>query len=176
MHLYSKAGFTMNTLRQARPEELDICIQILREGRAFQQEQGFTQWTEEYPSPALIKDDIQEGGGWLFFLDGEPAGYMYLAFDGDPAYADPMCAFRADVPYVVVHRIALSRRFVGRGLSTQVFEAIRELCRERGISCIRIDTDSRNKRMQHVLEKNGFVRCGYVLFEGDPKLTYDNLF
>lgn len=166
----------MNTLRQARADELSICIQILREGRAFQQEQGFTQWTEEYPSPALIESDIREGGGWLFLLDNEPAGYMYLAFDGDEAYTDPMCAWRADVPYVAIHRIALSRRFVGRGLSTQVFEAIRELCRERGISCIRIDTDSRNKRMQHVLEKNGFVRCGYVLFEGDPKLTYDNLF
>ena len=65
---------------------------------------------------------------------------------------------------------------MGKGLSTLVFEAIRDLCRERGISCIRIDTDSKNQRMQHVLEKNGFVRCGYVLFEGDKKLTYDNLF
>ena len=176
MHLYSEAESTMNTLRQARPDELDTCIQILREGRAFQQEQGFTQWTEEYPSPALIERDIRNSGGWLYLLDGEPAGYMYLAFGGDPDYADPMCAWRADVPYVIVHRIALSRRFVGRGLSTLVFETIRDLCRERGISCIRIDTDSRNKRMQHVLEKNGFVRCGYVLFEGDPKLTYDNFF
>ena len=166
----------MNTLRQARDDELSTCIQILREGRAFQQEQGFTQWTEEYPNSALIESDIREGGGWLFLLDDEPAGYMYLAFDGDPAYADPMCAWRADVPYAVVHRIALSRRFVGRGLSGMVFGAIRDLCRERGISCIRIDTDSKNKRMQHVLEKNGFVRCGYVLFDGDRKLTYDNLF
>ena len=166
----------MNTLRQARPDELDICIQILREGRAFQQEQGFTQWTEEYPNPKLIESDIRNGDGWLFLLDNEPAGYMYLVFDGDPDYADPMCAWRKDVPYAVVHRIALSRRFVGRGLSAMVFEAIRDLCRERGISCIRIDTDSKNKRMQHVLEKNGFVRCGIVMFEGDAKLTYDNLF
>ena len=166
----------MNTLRQARPDELSTCIQILREGRAFQQEQGFTQWTEEYPSPALIESDILGGGGWLYLLDGEPAGYMFLSFDGDPPYLEPTCGWRKDVPYVAVHRIALSRRFVGKGLSTMVFEAIRDLCRERGISCIRIDTDSRNKRMQHVLEKNGFVRCGTVLFEGDPKLTYDNLF
>lgn len=166
----------MNTLRQATPDELTTCIQILREGRAFQQEQGFTQWTEEYPSPALIERDIREGGGWLFLLDDEPAGYMYLTFEGDPAYLPPECAWRKDVPYVAVHRIAFARRFAGRGLSCSVFEAIRNLCRERGISCIRIDTDSRNKRMQHVLEKCGFVRCGTVLFEGDPKLTYDNFF
>ena len=166
----------MNTLRQATPDELTTCIQILREGRAFQQEQGFTQWTEEYPSPALIERDIHEGGGWLFLLDDEPAGYMYLTFEGDPAYLPPECAWRKDVPYVAVHRIAFARRFAGRGLSCSVFEAIRNLCRERGISCIRIDTDSKNQRMQHVLEKNGFVRCGVVMFEGDAKLAYDNLF
>ena len=28
----------------------------------------------------------------------------------------------------------------------------------------------------HVLEKNGFVRCGIVMFEGDAKLAYDCLF
>ena len=166
----------MYTLRQATHDELSTCIRILREGRAFQQEQGFTQWTEEYPKPALIESDIREGRGYLFLLDDEPAGYMYITFDGDPAYDDPACAFRTDGSHAVVHRIALSRRFVGRGLSAMAFSAIRDLCRKKGVSCIRIDTDSKNGRMQHVLEKNGFVRCGTVLFEGDPKLTYDCIF
>ena len=166
----------MYTLRQARPDELSTCIQILREGRAFQQEQGFTQWTEEYPNPALIEGDIRSGDGWLFLIDGEPAAYMYLCFDIDPSYLPAECAWRKDVPYVAVHRIAFARRFAGRGLSCAVFEAIRDLCRERGVFCIRIDTDSKNKRMQHVLEKNNFVRCGVVMFEGDAKLAYDNLF
>ena len=166
----------MYTLTKAQPGELAVCIDIIREGRAFQQEQGFIQWTEEYPSPALIESDIREGGGHLFRIDGEPAAYMFLAFDGDPAYSEATCSWRRDVPYVVVHRIALARRFAGCGLSPAVFDSIRALCREKGISCIRIDTDSRNKRMQHVLEKCGFVRCGTVLFEGDPKLTYDNFF
>ena len=166
----------MYTLTQAKPEELNICMEIIAEGRAFQQEQGFIQWTEKYPNAALLEQDIQNGGGYLFKIDGEAAGYMFLAFDGDPAYSEETCNWRAEVPYVVVHRIALAHRFAGKGLSAAVFESIRDLCRERGVSCIRIDTDSRNKRMQHVLEKNGFVRCGTVLFEGDPKLTYDNFF
>ena len=166
----------MNTLEQAKPHEFDACMQILREGRAFQQEQGFIQWTPEYPSEALVREDIRTGGGWLYKIDGEPAGYMYLSFEPDPSYADPACAWRRDVPYAAVHRIALSRRFAGKGLSCAVFGAIRELCRARGVSCIRIDTDKKNARMQHVLEKNGFVRCGCVLFEGDKKLAYDCFF
>lgn len=166
----------MNTLVPAKPEELGVCIGILREGRMFQQEQGFIQWTEDYPTPALIEEDIRTGSGYLMKIDGEPAAYMFLSFDDDPAYQPPECAWRADVPYVAVHRIAFARRFAGRGLSPAVFGLIRDLCRERGVGCIRIDTDKKNQRMQHVLEKNGFVRCGYVLFEGDKKLAYDNLF
>lgn len=165
----------MNTLERARPEEFEACYRIICEGRAFQQEQGFVQWTQAYPGEALIRQDLDEGSGYLFKLDGQPAGYMYLSFDGDPTYDEIEGAWRSDGEYAVVHRIALSRRFAGRGLSSAVFDAVAELCRDRGAACIRIDTDAKNGRMQHVLEKNGFVRCGYVLFEGDRKLAYDKL-
>ena len=43
----------------------------------------------------------------------------------------------------------------------------------KGVPYLRIDTDYPNLRMQHILEKNGFVYCGTVLFEGAPKLAYD---
>ena len=46
----------MVTLEPAKPHELDLSIAILREGRAFQQEQGFTQWTADYPTPALMEN------------------------------------------------------------------------------------------------------------------------
>jgi len=64
----------MYTLEPAKTHELDLCIAILREGRAFQQEQGFTQWTDDYPTPALIEQDIREQQGYLFKIDGEAAG------------------------------------------------------------------------------------------------------
>jgi len=166
----------MYTLEPAKTHELDLCIAILREGRAFQQEQGFTQWTDDYPTPALIEQDIREQQGYLFKIDGEAAGYMYLSFDGDPTYPSIEGKWLSDIPYIVVHRIALSRRFAGRGLSTAAFGEIQKLCEEKGLHSIRIDTDKKNHRMQHVLEKNGFTFCGYVLFDGDKKWAYEKLF
>jgi len=166
----------MNTLEPARMDELSICLDIIREGREFQQAQGFTQWTEEYPSAALIESDIREQQGYLFKIDGTPAGYMYLSFDGDPTYPAIEGAWQADIPYIVVHRIALSKAFAGKGLSSAAFAAVQALCKEKGVHSIRIDTDKKNARMQHVLEKNGFVFCGYVLFDGDKKWAYEKLF
>ena len=43
---------------------------------------------------------------------------------------------------------------------------------------LRIDTHHDNKVMQHVIEKNGFTRCGtiYLLTEnGDPRIAYEKL-
>ncbi len=38
---------------------------------------------------------------------------------------------------------------------------------------IRIDTHQNNKRMQHLLEKNGFTYCGIILTEEQaPRLAY----
>ena len=166
----------MYTLEPAGKDDLDLCVSILREGRAFQQEQGFTQWTDEYPHPALIENDIREQQGYLFRVDGEAAGYMYLSFDGDETYAGIEGSWLSDIPYAVVHRIAFARRFAGRGLSSAAFSAVQAFCAEKGIHSIRIDTDKKNARMQHVLEKNGFVFCGYVLFDGDKKWAYEKLF
>ena len=166
----------MYTLEPAKTDELALCISILREGRAFQQEQGFTQWTDEYPTPALIESDIREQQGYLFKIDGEAAGYMYLSFDGDQTYPSIEGQWLSDIPYAVVHRIAFSRRFAGRGLSTAAFGEIQKLCEKKGFRSIRIDTDKKNQRMQHVLEKNGFKFCGYVLFDGDKKWAYEKLF
>lgn len=166
----------MYTLEPATMAELPLCIAILREGRAFQQEQGFTQWTDDYPNPALIERDILEQQGYVFKVDGEIAGYLYLSFDGDESYAAIEGAWRADMPYAVVHRIAFARRFAGRGLSSAAFFLVKALCEEKGFHSIRIDTDRQNARMQHVLEKNGFQFCGYVLFDGDKKWAYEKLF
>ena len=41
-------------------------------------------------------------------------------------------------------------------------------------SHLRIDTHHANKIMQHVLEKNGFRKCGIIhLANGDPRLAYE---
>ena len=65
----------MLTLRKAKPEELDLCVEILRQGREFQRQQGFTQWTDDFPDPAVIGEDIQKGCGFLLIKDGKIAGY-----------------------------------------------------------------------------------------------------
>ena len=164
----------MNTLEIAKPCDLEVCRQIINDGRDFQRAQGFVQWDDTYPTPELLDEDIKIQKGYVLKIDGAIAGYMFIDFSGEPAYAHIRGEWRSDRPYAVVHRMAFSKDFQGRGLSSIAFELIEKLCLDRGVSYIRIDTDFPNKRMQHVLTKNGFVNCGIIEFQGD-KLAYDKL-
>lgn len=49
----------MYALELAKAEEIALCNEIIRQGRQFQREQGFVQWTEDYPNI-----DTLRGGIW----------------------------------------------------------------------------------------------------------------
>ena len=71
--------------------------------------------------------------------------------------------------------MAFHPRFRDKGLADITFGLIEKLCLSKKIHCIRVDTDFPNKRMQHILEKNGFSQCGIIVFQGSGKLAYDKL-
>lgn len=163
----------MNTLELAQVKDIEICSEIINAGKAFQREQGFVQWTEDYPNIDIIRDDVQCQKGYAVKVNGNIAGYMCIDFDGEPAYDDIEGNWQTEKPYAVVHRMAFSEAYRGMGLADIAFHLIEELCLSNGVKSIRVDTDFPNKRMQHILEKNGFVNRGVIIFQGSGKLAYD---
>ena len=148
---------------------------MIEAGRAFQKEQGFEQWTSSYPNFDTIVEDIQCQKGYVIKNDGDIIGYMCIDFSGEPAYDDIKGAWRRDTPYAVIHRMAFSQKARGKGIAGIAFDLIERFCLEQGVRNIRVDTDFPNKRMQHILEKQGFVHCGVIVFQGGEKLAYDKL-
>ncbi|MDC7286512.1 GNAT family N-acetyltransferase [Blautia schinkii] len=165
----------MNTIERAKIEDVELCNEILNDGRKFQQAQGFVQWTEEYPNIDTIYQDIKDGIGYVIKIDGKIAGYLCIGFSGEPAYAHIKGAWSVEQDYAVVHRMAFSKEFVGIGLADTAFGLIEKVCLDRKVPYIRINTGLPNKRMQHVLEKNGFHKCGVIVFQGGEKIAYDKL-
>lgn len=160
-------------LRKALREDISVCMEILAGGREFQRQQGFVQWADGYPDRATVEADILAGKGWLLCVDGISAGYFYLGFDGDPAYPLIKGAWHYEGAYAVVHRIAISDAFRGRGLTGETFRLIGELAVAQGVDILRIDTLEENLRMRHVLEKNGFAYCGTVIQSGGDRMAFD---
>ena len=163
----------MTILELATAEETMRCYDIIDMGRKFQQEQGFTQWTKEYPNLQTIQQDISDNKGFVVKVDQVIAGYMCIDFSGEPAYENIEGEWHSSENYAVVHRMAFAPEFRGSGLSDAVWKLIEEYCRKNDVRYIRADTDFPNKRMQHILEKNGFVKCGIISFQGSGKIAYD---
>lgn len=165
----------MKTLEPAREDQLAACYDIIDAGRAFQREQGFVQWTDGYPDLEAVREDIERGDGYVI-LDGDAiAGYVCIGFDGEPAYNTIQGQWHTGEPYAVIHRMAFHPAFRGVGMSREAFALIDALCRARGVKNVRINTAPPNRRMQHVLEKNGFSECGIIVFRGGEKLAYDKI-
>ena len=160
-------------LTLAQMEDFRRCMDILNDGREFQRAQGFVQWADGYPDEGSVLGDLQNGLGYVVKVDGAIAAYMYIGIDGDPAYPEIKGAWNYDEPYAVVHRIAIGSEFRGQGLGSITFRLVEDFCRSKGFYLLRIDTDEKNKRMQHVLEKNGFVYCGTVIQGGGDRMAYE---
>ena len=162
----------MTELTLAMPGEEKECYAILDSGRNFQREQGFIQWDEEYPTFAMVEEDIRIGRGYVVRIDGKIAVYTCVMFGVDQIYNEIDGEWETDEPYCVFHRLAISPEFRGIGLSAKIFGMIEELAKSRGINAMRADTDFPNKRMQHCLEKAGYKMRGIIEFHG-KKIAYD---
>lgn len=165
----------MYVLELAGTDDMERSYRVIDEGRRFQRERGFVQWTEDYPNTGTIRADVEAHTGYVLKADGVIAGYMCIDFSGEPAYERIEGKWSSDQPYAVVHRMALHPAFRGSGLADTAFALIERRCLDQQIFYIRVDTDFPNKRMQHILEKNQFKPCGVIVFQGSKKLAYDKL-
>lgn len=156
-------------------DDAALCIDILNDGRQFQRTQGFVQWTDDYPDIDTIRSDIEKNNGYLIRADGMAAGYLCLDFAEEPAYARIKGAWHSKQPYAVIHRLAICSKFRGKGLADAAFALVKQRCLDCRTTYLRADTHLENKRMQHILTKNGFAACGIISLRGEERLAYDLL-
>ena len=153
---------------KARAEQLDEILEIYDSARKFMRESGnMEQWNGNYPSRAILEQDVANGKLHLCVEEGELLGVFYYAKENDPTYAEIFDgAWLNARPYGVMHRVAVAAR--GRGVASFCMAYCYEKCKN-----LKIDTHKDNIPMQKALERNGFTYCGIIhLKNGDPRMAY----
>lgn len=159
-------------IRKSRMADLAEILKLYEEARAFMQETGNgTQWGTSYPPVEQVETDIREEKSYVCEEDGRLAGVFYFSEGPDPDYAEIYeGSWMGSGDYDVMHRVAAPGRVKGAGSF-----CIR-WCAEHSRGDLRIDTHRNNLPMQHVLEKNGFTRCGIIyLANGEERLAFEFL-
>ncbi len=159
----------------AEQHNIPRIMELINQAKAFLKSKGVDQWQQGYPNEACIEKDINDQTGYVCIDEGEIIGYLCVDFRGEPAYDTLEGSWLSIQPYVVVHRMALDNNVKGKGLATQVFQLVEKLSLEKGIHSFKVDTDSDNEIMKHILQKNGFQYCGTINFDNSVKIAYEKL-
>jgi GNAT superfamily N-acetyltransferase len=63
-----------------------------------------------------------------------------------------------------------------KGIAKEILHYVEELCAERGVADIRIDTHRDNKPMRSLLKKMGYIHCGRItLTSGAYREAYQKI-
>lgn len=155
-------------VRKAVLADLKEILDIYASARERMRQWGNpSQWGESYPPPELVKEDIRSGNSYVITDGGEIAAVFAFFLGDEPTYQRiEKGAWLNDRPYGTIHRLA------GRGEKGGIFACCTRFCEGR-VGNIRADTHACNKRMQHLLEKNGYVKCGRIyVADGSPRIAY----
>ncbi len=163
-------------LRKARAEEAEAIWSIIKQAIDKRKEEGSNQWQDGYPNLGVIQRDIELGYGYVHVdADGEVYGYLALIFEIEPAYEIIEGKWLTDQPYGVVHRIAVSQANYVKGQASKMLKEVEELCKERQVYSLRVDTNFDNVGMLRVFEKLGYTYCGEVYFRGGARRAYEKV-
>ena len=143
------------TVRQALPSDLPIVEDILQEAsRWADAHSGVVMWETGELAPERIAAEIRDG---LFFVaeaDGEAAGVIRFQLDDELFWPD----LAAPAESAFIHRLAVRRKFAGRGVSTVLLQWAVDRARCLGKRYLRLDCDDDRVRLRAVYERFGF-RC-----------------
>ena len=158
--------------RGAVRSDLEQILKIYARARDFMAENGNPdQWKNGYPTRELLEEDIDTNRLFVYMVNGQMEAVFAFVLGADPTYEviEDGQWLNDTLPYGTIHRLASARKC--KGVASAVIEWCLEHCQS-----LRADTHADNKIMQHLLEKNGFTRCGIIhVADGTPRIAYQRM-
>jgi len=155
--------------------DIDKIWKILQQAIAQRKKEGSKQWQNGYLNEQVMKDDIQKGVGYVLVEDKIIVAYAAIIFGIEPVYNDIKGSWLSLGDYVVVHRVATSENWKGKGVATKLFSLIEELSLKNKTYSIKVDTNFDNAPMLKIFKKLNYTYCGEVFFSGASRMAYEKL-
>ena len=163
------------SFRKANMEDLPKIWEILEGAIQRRKQDGSNQWQDGYPNPTVIRNDIDQGVGYVLSGGEVITAYCALLINDEPAYATIEGRWLTDGDFVVYHRVAVSEKYLGRGLAQQLLKHVEEFALQHHIHSVRADTNFDNPGMLRLFEKLGYQYCGEVTFRGMPRKAFEKV-
>lgn len=175
-HAYEKVVTqSPHFLQKATKDDIPDMMVIINDAKENLRKMGIDQWQNGYPNEAVLMADIEKGNSYLYLEDGKLLGVLALIYGADPLYQRiDNGKWKTDLSYSVIHRIAVARESLGKGVIGRIFKLAELLTLTNGYESMRIDTHPDNKSMQRAIAKAEYEYCGHVFMEdGAMRLAFE---
>ena len=163
--------------RKATSIETTKIWEILKQAIVRRKNDGSQQWQDGYPNKVVIQQDIAKGVGYVLTEDEDTIiGYAAILFNDEPAYKQLNGTWLTNEDFAVVHRVAISDDYLGKGFAQKIFLYTEDLAIGNNIFSIKVDTNFDNIPMLKILEKLGYTYCGEVTFRGSFRKAFEKIF
>ena len=161
--------------RKAELSDASRIWTILQQAILRRKEDGSSQWQDGYPNPEVVQKDIEKGEGYVLAEGKTIIGYCAVLVNDEPEYEKIEGKWLSNDDFVVFHRVAISEKYLGKGLSKMMIEYIEDFALKNNIFSVKADTNYDNIAMLKIFEKTGYTFCGEVYFRGSPRKAYEKV-
>ncbi|HEY8364139.1 MAG TPA: GNAT family N-acetyltransferase [Haloplasmataceae bacterium] len=153
-------------IRIARLGDIEEIMTIVAETIEDMRKEGNCQWSTTYPTKSHFEEDIKNNNLYIYEKNNEVAGFICISNTEDNAY-QPL-SWRKSQKAIVIHRFAVNRKYQRQSIGTKLVEFAEQLSRNKGINYVKVDTNSKNIRMNNLFQKLGFVFIGQITLRNLP--------
>lgn len=161
--------------RKTTIQDINNVMQIINEAKEYFRKSKIDQWQNGYPNSDTIYADIKNNNSYVLESEYGIIATAMVSFEEDKTYKNIYeGAWLNNGDYAVIHRIAVSEKFKGKGIASVIIKEVENLCKGNRVNSIKIDTHKDNISMQKLLEKNGFKYCGIIYLEdGSERIAFE---
>ena len=139
-------------IRQAQPPDAVVIEAMLAEASQWVDALGEVMWDTGELAPERIAAETAAGQFYIAMADGEPAGVIRFQLEDTLFWPD----LPSDHTSAFVHRLAVRRRFKGKGISSALLQWALEHARSLGRTDLRLDCDKSRPKLMALYEAFGF--------------------
>lgn len=162
-------------LVKAVEEDIAAIWKILESAIERRRLDGSEQWQDGYPNMETLANDVDTESGYVLMLDGQLVAYVCIKINDEPEYDNIVGTWLTSSDFVVLHRVAVSKDYLGIGLAKEIFRQAEYFALERGIYSIKVDTNFDNIPMLRILESLDYTYCGFVYFRGAERRAFEKV-
>ncbi|MEG2052773.1 MAG: GNAT family N-acetyltransferase [Bacilli bacterium] len=148
----------------AQLKDIDNLLPILLDAKKLLKESHSPQWQNDYPNKGVLIDDILSNQLFIYKEENEILGFAVISsaidHNYDEIYDGTWLTFFSS--YLVIHRLAVKSSAHHKHIGKAFLDFAAELAKSKNINSIRVDTHHLNLVMQHLLEKEGYIKVGII--------------